>query len=259
MITLIDNSLAPHHTFGIAVNANHIVCAESADELISIWQSPHFSTLPKLVLGEGSNMLFCSDFPGVVVLNRIRGIEVEERSEDWLVHAGAGENWHEFVRWTLEQGMPGLENLALIPGCVGSSPIQNIGAYGSEIKDFCEYVDVLSLSSGKVQRMSAEACRFGYRDSVFKREMKDGFIIVAVGFRISKTWAPKLGYGALAALEGNASPMDVFNAVCEIRQSKLPDPAKLGNAGSFFKNPVVEQAVAEELTAKYGYALLPGW
>ncbi|WP_434357453.1 UDP-N-acetylmuramate dehydrogenase [Parasalinivibrio latis] len=251
MITLTDNSLASHHTFGIAVNAKHIICAESAEELVSIWQSSQYASLPKLILGEGSNMLFCSDYPGLVVLNRIRGIEVEERTDDWLVHAGAGENWHEFVRWTLEQGMPGLENLALIPGCVGSSPIQNIGAYGAEIKEFCEYVDVLNIASGEVQRLPAEACRFGYRDSVFKHELKDGYIITAVGFRISKLWLPKLGYGALSALDDNATPMDVFNAVCDIRRSKLPDPARLGNAGSFFKNPVIGRELAECLLVEY--------
>ncbi|MDV5172045.1 UDP-N-acetylmuramate dehydrogenase [Photobacterium rosenbergii] len=252
MKVLQDRSLAPFHTFGLDVKAREIVIAETAQDLVSIWQDERYQEMPKLILGQGSNMLFCEDFAGIVVLNRIIGIEVTETADAFLLHVGAGEDWHQLVTQTVEQGMPGLENLALIPGCVGSSPIQNIGAYGVELKDVCAYVDTVELASGEQSRFTAEQCQFGYRDSIFKHALKDTHAITAVGFRLTKAWRPVVSYGPLAQFEQETvSAKEILEAVCAIRQSKLPDPNVLGNAGSFFKNPVVESHVAKHLLAQY--------
>ena len=252
MKVLQDRSLAPFHTFGLDVKAREIVIAETAQDLVSIWQDERYREMPKLILGQGSNILFCEDFAGIVVLNRITGIKITETADAFLLHVGAGEDWHQLVTQTVEQGMPGLENLALIPGCVGSSPIQNIGAYGVELKDICAYVDTVELRSGKESRLTAEQCQFGYRDSIFKHALKDSHAITAVGFRLSKAWAPVISYGPLAQFDSaSVTAKEILDAVCEIRQSKLPDPNVLGNAGSFFKNPVVEGSVVEHLLAHY--------
>ncbi|AMG30743.1 UDP-N-acetylmuramate dehydrogenase [Grimontia hollisae] len=251
MKTLSNTSLKSFHTFGIDINAKIIVEAQTADDLIRIWHD--YANEAKLIVGEGSNLLFCENFDGVVVLNRLKGVEVEETEFDWHLHVAGGENWHQLVRWTIENGMPGLENLALIPGLVGSAPIQNIGAYGVELNERCEYVDVLMLESGEIVRMGAGDCEFGYRDSVFKRELKDKAIIVAVGLKLSKIWVPVIGYGALNDLSHKAdlSAKEVFDKVCEIRREKLPDPEILGNAGSFFKNPVVPREQVKALLEQY--------
>ena len=252
MKVLQDRSLAPFHTFGLDVKAREIVIAETAQDLVSIWQDESYRDMPKLILGQGSNMLFCEDFAGVVVLNRIAGIEVEETAEDFLLHVGAGEDWHQLVTKTVEDGMPGLENLALIPGCVGSSPIQNIGAYGVELKDVCAYVDTVELTTGKTRRLSTQECQFGYRDSIFKHELKNSHAITAVGMRLPKAWKPVISYGPLAQFDPTTvTAAEILQAVCDIRQAKLPDPKVLGNAGSFFKNPVVESHVVEHLLAHY--------
>jgi len=163
---------------------------------------------------------------------------------NWLVEAGAGEDWHDFVRWTLEQGYPGLENLALIPGTVGASPVQNIGAYGVELKDRFDSLDTLDLMTGRVVTLGAAACHFGYRDSVFKQHLAGRSVILRVRLRCPKVWVPALGYLDLQRAQAAAgiaepTPQDVFDWVCAIRRAKLPDPAVVGNAGSFFKNPVV--------------------
>lgn len=258
MRILQETSLAAFHTFGIESQAYALIEAESVDDLLLIWRDKQYQTLPKLVLGKGSNLLFCDDFSGVVVLNRIKGITVNETQESYLLHVGAGEDWHGFVQWTIEHNMPGLENLALIPGCVGSSPIQNIGAYGVELQDICQYVDILDIDSGEVSRLSRKECQFGYRDSVFKHGLKETHIIVAVGFILKKEWEPKTTYGPLAELnKTTVAAIDIFNAVCRVRQSKLPDPQVLGNAGSFFKNPVVTQSIKDALL--YQYPQMPNY
>ncbi|WLI76982.1 UDP-N-acetylmuramate dehydrogenase [Kosakonia sp. H02] len=245
-------SLKPWNTFGIDRNANRIVCAENTQQLLEAWQSAVQKQQPVLILGEGSNVLFLEDFAGTVIVNRIKGIEVHEEADAWLLHIGAGENWHNLVQLTLDRGMPGLENLALIPGCAGSSPIQNIGAYGVELSHVCNYVDCVELSSGKPQRLPAQACRFGYRDSIFKHEYQDVYAITAVGLRLPKAWQPVLNYGDLARLDPiTATPQQVFEAVCHMRTSKLPDPKINGNAGSFFKNPVVTAEQSTILLADY--------
>lgn len=252
MKVLQDRSLAPFHTFGIDVSAQRIVAVESAEELVSVWHDTAFSALPKLILGQGSNMLFCEDYAGVVVLNRIKGITINETDDAFELHVGAGEDWHQLVEMTVANGMPGLENLALIPGCVGSSPIQNIGAYGVELKDVCQYVDTLELATGQTQRLSADECRFGYRDSVFKHELKATHAITAVGLRLKKEWQPNISYGPLASFDdATVSAEAILASVCEIRQSKLPDPRVLGNAGSFFKNPVIDTQQVNQLLAEH--------
>lgn len=246
-----NHSLKPWNTFGIDQSANEIVCAENEQQLLDAWQSAHALNQPVLILGEGSNVLFLESFNGTVIVNRIKGIQVTEQPDAWLLHVGAGENWHQLVQYTLRNNMPGLENLALIPGCVGSSPIQNIGAYGVELKQVCDYVDCIELATGKRSRLTAEMCHFGYRDSIFKHEYQDRFAIVAVGLRLAKQWQPVLSYGDLTRLDPvTVTPQQVFDAVCHMRTTKLPDPKVNGNAGSFFKNPVVSQDTAQALLAQ---------
>ncbi|MCW8332182.1 UDP-N-acetylmuramate dehydrogenase [Photobacterium sp. SDRW27] len=271
MKVLQERSLAPFHTFGIEVTANHIVVAESAEDLVAIWQDEQYLALPKLIVGQGSNLLFCEDYAGVIVLNRIAGIEITETAESYQLHVGAGEDWHQLVRSTVENKMPGLENLALIPGCVGSSPIQNIGAYGVELKDVCQYVDVVELNTGKLSRILASDCQFGYRDSIFKHALKNTHAIVAVGLKLPKVWQPNVSYGPLMQFNTDTvTALEIFEEVCRIRQQKLPDPNVLGNAGSFFKNPIVASAKRAQLMMAYpnmpsyemadgSYKLAAGW
>jgi UDP-N-acetylmuramate dehydrogenase len=243
-----NSSLKPFNTFGIQATAERIVIAESVQQLTEAWTASMHAQQPVLILGEGSNVLFLQDFEGTVIVNRIKGIQVIETEDAWLLHVGAGENWHNLVEYTLQQGMPGLENLALIPGCAGSSPIQNIGAYGVEIKKVCDYVDCVELSNGRALRLTNEECRFGYRDSIFKHDYQDRFAIVAVGYRLPKAWMPVLNYGDLTKLDpATVTPQQIFESVCAMRTSKLPDPKVNGNAGSFFKNPVISAEQAEKL------------
>ncbi|HEI8868997.1 UDP-N-acetylmuramate dehydrogenase [Serratia sp. AKBS12] len=245
-------SLKNHNTFALPINAAQLVIAEKIELMIKVWQKSQKRQEPLLILGEGSNVLFLEDFAGTVMINKLHGINVREEQDAWHLHVSAGENWHKLVSHTLEKGMHGLENLALIPGCVGSAPIQNIGAYGVELKNVCEYVDLLSFRTGEIDRMSPERCEFGYRESIFKHQYRTGYIIVAVGLKLNKTWQPSLGYGDLTKLDpASVTPRQVFDAVCEMRRSKLPDPRITGNAGSFFKNPVVSAEAAANLLASY--------
>ncbi|BDH47599.1 UDP-N-acetylenolpyruvoylglucosamine reductase [Salmonella enterica subsp. enterica serovar Choleraesuis] len=245
-------SLKPFNTFGIEAAATNLVQAQSPQQLVDAWQNAIQAKQPALILGEGSNVLLLADFAGTVILNRIAGIDLTEDDESWQLHVGAGENWHQLVRWTLDRNIPGLENLALIPGCVGSSPIQNIGAYGVELKKVCHYVDCIELSTGETQRLSAEECRFGYRDSIFKHEYQDKFAITAVGLRLVKAWMPVLSYGDLTRLDPETvTASQIFDAVCHMRQTKLPDPRQFGNAGSFFKNPLISAEQAQSLLAQW--------
>ncbi|KJF79596.1 UDP-N-acetylmuramate dehydrogenase [Photobacterium angustum] len=252
MKVLHENGLAPYHTFGIDVSAKYILEASSVEDLLAIWQDETYQEVPKLVVGQGSNLLFCEDYQGAIILNRIKGINVVDSAEYVDLHVGGGEDWHAFVSWAVENGFNGLENLALIPGCVGSSPIQNIGAYGVELKDVCQYVDVLNVQTGEVKRLMADECHFSYRDSIFKRELKDNHIITAVGFRLTKAWSPKIAYGPLAKFSlDTVTAKDIFDEVCAIRREKLPDPQVMGNAGSFFKNPIISLDVRDLLLSEY--------
>lgn len=251
-MSISDTSLKSFNTFSLEVNAVKIVTVDTVDQLVSAWNDAKLAGLPVLLLGEGSNVLFLEDFAGVVILNRIKGIAVIDERDCWSVHVGAGENWHHLVRYTLDQQITGLENLAMIPGCVGSAPIQNIGAYGVELQSVCQYVDLLDLNTGIVKRIDSSECQFGYRESIFKHHYRDGYAIVAVGFRLNKKWNPVLTYGDLVKLDRKTvTAQQVFAAVCAMRSSKLPDPRVTGNAGSFFKNPIVEAEKARSIKESY--------
>jgi UDP-N-acetylmuramate dehydrogenase len=244
------------NTFGIAARAQAYVRLASVAQLRAALADATLAAMPRLVLGGGSNIVLGGDFAGLVLHMAIAGRElVDSDAEFHYVRAGAGENWHEFVQWTLAQGWGGLENLSLIPGTVGAAPIQNIGAYGAETKDLLHSLTVFDPASDTTFSMDAAACQFGYRDSVFKRPGCQ-LIIVDVTFALPRRWQANLGYAELAqelAAQGLAAPgaRQVAEAVIAIRRRKLPDPAVIGNAGSFFKNPVVSAARCAELLAAF--------
>lgn len=239
--------LQAHNTFGLSVRARYFCQAESIQQCRDALQFAHGKALPLMVLGGGSNVLFRENYPGVVMHMTSRGIDVISESPDVVqVRAASGENWHNFVEYCLQAGLHGLENLALIPGCVGAAPIQNIGAYGVELKDMIDTVEVLDVASGEIAALTCAQCEFGYRDSIFKHRLRGRKIIISVTFRLHRMREVNLGYAALAqALSSipDPQPQQVFDAVCAIRRSKLPDPVVLGNAGSFFKNPVIAKEV----------------
>lgn len=243
-----EHSLKKLNTFGLDIAAREIVYATHAKDILDVWQQNQRNKQPTLLIGGGSNLLFLDNFAGTVVVNQLKGIKIQQTENEWLLHVAAGENWHSFVEYTIEQGISGLENLALIPGTVGSAPIQNIGAYGVELQDVCHYVDLLSLDTQQTTRLSQQECQFGYRESVFKHNYRQDYVITTVGFRLKKNWVPILNYGLLSTLDRQqVCPRQIFDMVCEIRRSKLPDPMVVGNAGSFFKNPVVTSQQADKL------------
>lgn len=225
------------------------------DDVLQARQKAHQSALPILILGAGSNILLRDDFPGIVLHMARAGIS---RSGD-RVRVGAGENWHELVKTCMNDGLHGFENLALIPGTVGAAPVQNIGAYGVELARYFHQLEAVNLVTGEVETLDREACQFAYRSSVFKREPDTPRVIMEVEFSLSSHWQPELGYAALrdALADDSPSPQLLFETVCQIRRSKLPDPQQLGNAGSFFKNPVISTAQYHDL--KDSFANLPGF
>lgn len=237
--------LTAFNTFGLPARAESLVRITEPGQLAALAEQPGWEAVPKFVLGGGSNIVLTRDVPGMVLKVEIAGRSlVGEDDEAWYVEAGAGENWHDFVRWTLAQGWPGLENLSLIPGTVGAAPVQNIGAYGVELAERFHALRSIALDCGDGVELDRAACRFAYRDSVFKREFAGKLLITSVTFRLPKRWAAATAYGEVArelAARGLAQPgaLDVSDAIIAIRQRKLPDPAHIGNAGSFFKNPVV--------------------
>ena len=246
--------LQPFNTFGIAARTEVLANFQAVEELRALLAAPELSALPRLVLGGGSNILFTRDFDGLVLLNEVPGIAIEAETDDRVVvRAGAGVVWHDLVMHCVAKGWGGLENLSLIPGKVGAAPMQNIGAYGVEIKDCFVSLEALRVSDGEVIRFDRSACAFGYRESFFKREGKDRFIILNVSFTLTKR--DHLIRTAYGDIQGELSRMgvvqptikDVSDAVIAIRSSKLPDPKVLGNAGSFFKNPVVDSIIAEHI------------
>ncbi len=259
-----NKSLAAFNSFGIDVKARYFAKISSVDELSNLQL---MQNLPLLVLGGGSNILFMGDFNGYILHNQIRGIEVVHEDEDQvLVRTGAGEVWHDFVEYCIGNGFAGIENLALIPGRNGASPIQNIGAYGVEVKDVFYELEAFHLFEKKIYRFSASDCAFGYRDSVFKNKYKGQFMISSVTYRLNKKPTFHTTYGAIQQeLEEmgveDLSIRAVGDAVIRIRRFKLPDPAIIGNAGSFFKNPEISAADFQQLRSVYpdivGYAL-PG-
>lgn len=250
-------SLRPLNTFHIDVTAKYFAPFSTLDEARELLTSEKLKNERKLILGGGSNILFTEDFNGLVMKNELKGIaQVGEDAEFYYVKAGAGENWHQFVMHCIKNGYAGVENLSLIPGNVGAGPMQNIGAYGVELKDVFHGLEALNIDSLQVEKFSKEQCRFGYRESIFKREARDRYIIASVTFRLRKTPVFNTSYGAIEKeLEAmgvkELSIKAISQAVINIRSSKLPDPAQIGNAGSFFKNPVVSMEKYESLKSEF--------
>jgi len=272
MPTLEENvSLRPYNTFGLDVRARYFARFASADALRALLKLPQVQAADKLILGGGSNLLFTQDYNGVVLKNEILGLEIiSENDEDGtaLVRAGAGESWHGLVAYALDQGLSGIENLSLIPGTVGAAPLQNIGAYGAELRDTFDHLEAVDLHTGELRVFAAGECGFGYRESVFKNVLKGQFVVTAVVLRLHRQarpsgYAPNVRYGAIAdtltelGITGEPTSRDVSRAVVHIRRSKLPDPAQIGNAGSFFKNPEISQAKFDHLKSEYPD--LPGY
>jgi len=256
-------SLKAYNTFGVDASARYFADASSVEELTETLKNSNPQT-PILFLGGGSNLLLTKDFEGLAIRLNLKGITEEIINEnEVLVTAKAGENWHQFVIFCLEKNYGGLENLSLIPGNVGTSPMQNIGAYGTEIKDVFESCKVLNLDTSGIEVFDLEKCRFGYRDSIFKQEGKDKYVILEVTFRLTRmVHKINVEYGAIQSeLESlgilNPTIQDVSKAVINIRQSKLPDPNMIGNAGSFFKNPTIPLAQYETLKLKFDQ--IPGY
>jgi UDP-N-acetylmuramate dehydrogenase len=245
------------NTFGIAARARAYLRLSSVAQLAAVMADPQLSAMPRLVLGGGSNIVLTGDVDALVLHMGIEGRALAGTTDGHtLVRCGGGENWHGFVQWTLAQGLGGLENMSLIPGTVGAAPIQNIGAYGTELKDVFHSLTAYDLASGQLRTMDAAACRFGYRDSIFKHADGAGLVIVEVTFALPLAWQPNLRYAELGQAvrdAGLATPtaQQISDIVVAIRQRKLPDPAVVGNAGSFFKNPVVSQAQCAQLLAAF--------
>ncbi len=258
-MTVSENiSLKSFNTFGIEARARYFVRVQNTQELHDVLANPAYKSLPKLVLGGGSNVLFINDyFDGLVIKIDIKGITVLEETEGSVrIEVGAGEVWHDLVMHTIEKGYSGLENLSLIPGTVGAAPMQNIGAYGVEIKETFDSLEALHVESGQSRRFTNAECRFGYRESVFKHELKGQYIITSVRFNLSKMPVFHTSYGAIQDTlremgVAELSVKAISEAVCRIRRSKLPDPAQIGNAGSFFKNPEIPKAQYDALKAQH--------
>ena len=253
-----DYPLAPHTTFGLPARAAHYIELTDSGDLPEICRLPEFDAATVCWLGGGSNVLFMQDFPSLVVRMATRGIRELERTPDSvLLEAQAGENWHGFVQSSLHMGLGGLENLSLIPGTVGASPVQNIGAYGVEVKDRIHSVRCFDVQTQEWRELSNAECRFAYRDSIFKHEGRQRYVITSVVFRLDTQFVPNVKYGDLAQVLAEQcsgrtpTAQDVAQAVCVIRRSKLPDPTVLGNVGSFYKNPLVDAAHAQTLLAQY--------
>lgn len=238
-------SLKSLNSFSLPAVARTLVRVVSDADVRGVVDHPQLGMAPKFVLGGGSNIILTRDMPQVVIRVEVRGVRlVEERPDALIVEAGAGEPWPELVAETIDRGWPGLENLAMIPGTVGASPVQNIGAYGVELKDRFESLDAVDLVTGRSVTLGPEICAFGYRDSVFKASLANRTVITRVRFRLPRPWRPVVGYVDLERKRVESGiaapdPRQVFDWICAIRRAKLPDPAVVGNAGSFFKNPVV--------------------
>ncbi|MDD2976642.1 UDP-N-acetylmuramate dehydrogenase [Aquabacterium sp.] len=238
-------SLREFNTFGLPATAQTLVHLHSEADVKRVVNDPELGRAPKFILGGGSNLVLTQDIDRCVLKVEIKGIRLlETRDDAWIVEVGAGERWHDTVAWCLDQGLPGLENMALIPGTVGASPVQNIGAYGVELQDRFESLDAVDLITGRTVTLTAAQCRFGYRDSIFKQALAGKSVITTVRLRLPRPWQPVLGYLELErkmAETGITAPdaRQIFDWVCEVRRAKLPDPAVIGNSGSFFKNPVV--------------------
>ena len=263
--------LQPYNTFHIVAKAQTLVRIASVADVQALLADPTLGRAPKFVLGGGSNIVITGDVKPVVLKVEVKGRAlVHETSKAFIVEAGAGENWHDFVTWTLDQGYPGLENMALIPGTVGASPVQNVGAYGVELQDRFESLDAIDLQTGQLFSLNAAQCAFGYRDSVFKHGvpmvgaqtaghqtlgLKNRALIVRVRFALPKVWKPVLGYADIEKKMAEhrctePTPRQIYDWVCAVRRAKLPDPDVIGNAGSFFKNPTVTSEQCVDIIAR---------
>jgi len=248
-----NSSLKAFNTFSIEAKAQtlfHLQNNQQLPELLALVKEMRSQNKPTLILGGGSNILFCDDFLGLVIKVDLLGVEIEETDQYYLLNVAAGENWHQLVTDCIDKGINGLENLALIPGVVGAAPVQNIGAYGTEFKDFCESVEYVDLNSGQLHKLSGQQCLFSYRHSIFKTAAMHDALITKVTLKLSKDWHPQSRYGQLTNLQADHNQItakQIYQSVCQIRSEKLPDPNKLGNAGSFFKNPIVAMELLKEL------------
>jgi UDP-N-acetylmuramate dehydrogenase len=256
-------SLRAYNTFGIEAKARYFCTISSEDQLIELLNTPEYKNQPHLLLGGGSNILFTKDYEGLVIKVNLKGIEVINHSADTIsVNVKSGEVWHEFVMYCVQQQWGGVENLSLIPGTVGAAPIQNIGAYGVEIKDVVEYVDGIDLKTGKQKTFTNTECNFGYRESIFKHDLKEKIFISSVTLTLTtNNHILNTSYGAITSIlaENKKSPSikTISDAVVNIRRSKLPDPLVIGNAGSFFKNPTIQLDHYNEL--KKTHPDIPGY
>jgi UDP-N-acetylmuramate dehydrogenase len=250
-------SMRPYNTFGIDVFARYFVEINHLQEYVQLLKEGRYAHVKHLFIGGGSNLLLTQDLDALVVKIKLDGIEVVDENDTHIwVNVGAGVNWHDFVQYTVDHHWAGIENLSLIPGTVGAAPMQNIGAYGVEIKDSFDHLDALHLGSLTVERFDGPACQFGYRESYFKHAGKGQYLIASVCFKLAKIPSLKTSYGAIQdvlAAKGIDNPgiRDVADAVISIRQSKLPDPKDIGNSGSFFKNPTVSVSEANRLQASF--------
>jgi UDP-N-acetylmuramate dehydrogenase len=257
MLVLQKNiSLKPYNTFSIPVSANTFVEIKEESDLVTLFADIDTSNRQILVLGGGSNMLFTKDFEGLVIKISIPGISLEQNGDEVMVTAGAGVVWNDLVGFCVGEGIAGLENLTLIPGTVGASPIQNIGAYGVELKDVFSSCSAFEIATGKFRVFKHADCNFGYRESIFKNELKGKYIITSVTFQLNKQATIRTQYGAISTELAERNILqptiaDVSEVVAAIRVSKLPDPSTIGNAGSFFKNPLIEEEEFNKLVAKF--------
>ncbi|MCW3076444.1 MAG: UDP-N-acetylenolpyruvoylglucosamine reductase [Bacteroidetes bacterium] len=277
MLNIAENiNLKGYNTFGIEAFCTYFTEVNSIADFQELITHPVFINNERLIIGGGSNILFTKNFNGIVLKNNLKGKEIIfEDNDTVVVKIGAGESWHGFVLWCIEKGFCGVENLSLIPGCVGASPMQNIGAYGVEIKEIFEELEAYDINTGSKKVFKKEECKFGYRESVFKHEFKNQYLIGSVSFKLKKHADVNVSYGAITSelqTAGITNPgiKDVSDAVIRIRQSKLPDPAVTGNAGSFFKNPEVSAEKYNQLKVDFpdlvayplangNYKLAAGW
>ncbi|MHC6648734.1 UDP-N-acetylmuramate dehydrogenase [Alteromonas sp. HB246098] len=244
-------SLQPYSTFGLSASCDSIQSFADVASFLSTFNTYKNETNKAIyILGGGSNSIFTDDFDGAILVNEIKGISHFDTESHHYLRVGAGENWHDFVTLCMKEKWYGFENLALIPGSVGACPIQNIGAYGVEVNSLIDKVECVFLETGEQVLLSNEDCQFGYRDSVFKHALANKVLITHVNFKLPKQYELKISYGELAALT-EPTPEKVYSKVIEIRKSKLPDPSELGNAGSFFKNPVVSKVVFKAISKEY--------
>jgi UDP-N-acetylmuramate dehydrogenase len=254
-------SLKKYNTFGLDYTADCMMNIKTEKEAIALFKGEISWKKPLLVMGSGSNILFTNDFKGSILRAEFGGIKIEEQTGDnVIVSAGAGVSWDNLVEWTVNNCFSGLENLSLIPGSVGASPVQNIGAYGIEVKDFIEKVKTISVSDGSIRLFNKAECEFGYRNSIFKKSEKGKYLVTRVYYKLIVKPVLNLSYGSLKEEVdklGSETLINVRQAVINIRKNKLPDPDVIGNAGSFFKNPVVTVAVASRL--KKIYPLIPSY